>query len=536
MPGFRWLMGDYVGGDTAVHQAYKPYLCIRRPDEHAIGEVQIQPRDTTDLVFNLGWEPDVIVLIGYRPKLANGGADSAFGDRGGGMTMGVLGKGTTGVVQFTLSSRIRHAFEPVYSYWNEDCCYRVAHDFAAQEILRLEGTFDANGFTLSQVVNLYDQTDYVAWLAMKGQYVSGVMTTGETILNGLPGYPSGAMFLSSKHAPGVDYRAGYWDHMTGFASESGQQAAIWGGRQPTSWDWTTERWEDDRAIVLCDPAEASSFYGAEYLVGGRVTDWWDDTDTVTITRSGGTASVSHTAHGFATGQRVLIAGAQQGPYNGIHQITVTGLNDYTYSVTGTPATPATGTITATVGGINLDWPVYGNQLYQVGYVITGHDSDQGVLETNWETRPGGAQNAYPDGSNFQETSIYPDVILMAATNYNFSYSNTDPFDYPRSPGQFGFGGSGGLGWHATPFSRTAVDAFGVHTFGNAVEERGHYANSGTQYKRGYILAGQGSNSNPPAYHQHSVNVIPNPVIVGTNYRYAERHAEVHRIHVNPSDT
>ena len=33
--------------------------------------------------------------------------------------------------------------------------------------------------------------------------------------------------------------------------------------------------------------------------------------------------------------------------NGIHQITVTGVDTYIYTVTGTPATPATGTITCT---------------------------------------------------------------------------------------------------------------------------------------------------------------------------------------------
>ena len=44
---------------------------------------------------------------------------------------------------------------------------------------------------------------------------------------------------------------------------------------------------------------------------------------------------------------VIIRGAAQDEYNGIFSITVTGLDDYTYTVTGTPATPATGTITAT---------------------------------------------------------------------------------------------------------------------------------------------------------------------------------------------
>lgn len=70
-------------------------------------------------------------------------------------------------------------------------------------------------------------------------------------------------------------------------------------------------------------------------------------ESVTITRSGSTATVSHTAHGIADGKYVWISGADQEEYNGVHQITVTGANSYTYTVTGTPATPATGTIIAT---------------------------------------------------------------------------------------------------------------------------------------------------------------------------------------------
>jgi hypothetical protein len=68
--------------------------------------------------------------------------------------------------------------------------------------------------------------------------------------------------------------------------------------------------------------------------------------TVTITRSGSTASVIHTAHGYSTGQKVVIGGSDQGEYNGLKTITVTGANGYDFTVSGTPATPATGTITS----------------------------------------------------------------------------------------------------------------------------------------------------------------------------------------------
>ena len=69
--------------------------------------------------------------------------------------------------------------------------------------------------------------------------------------------------------------------------------------------------------------------------------------SITITRSGSTATVAHTAHGLATGASVIVRGANQDEYNGVKSITVTGVDAYTYTVSGTPASPATGTITAT---------------------------------------------------------------------------------------------------------------------------------------------------------------------------------------------
>jgi len=70
--------------------------------------------------------------------------------------------------------------------------------------------------------------------------------------------------------------------------------------------------------------------------------------TVTITRVTTTATVTHTAHGRKVGEKMLIKGALQPEYNGIQTITAITVNTYDYTVTGTPATPATGTITATM--------------------------------------------------------------------------------------------------------------------------------------------------------------------------------------------
>jgi hypothetical protein len=74
--------------------------------------------------------------------------------------------------------------------------------------------------------------------------------------------------------------------------------------------------------------------------------------TVTIARSGNIATVTDTAHGFSTGDRIVVRGANQAEYNGIKKITVVNANSFTFLVAGEPATPATGTITTNL--VNYD--------------------------------------------------------------------------------------------------------------------------------------------------------------------------------------
>jgi hypothetical protein len=99
--------------------------------------------------------------------------------------------------------------------------------------------------------------------------------------------------------------------------------------------------------------------------------------TVTITRSGSTATVSHTSHGMATNDYVQIADANQIEYNGVKQITKIDANSYSFTVSGTPTTPATGTIKATfvalygltdVNGLVSTTRVYGTDQPVVGWI------------------------------------------------------------------------------------------------------------------------------------------------------------------------
>lgn len=71
------------------------------------------------------------------------------------------------------------------------------------------------------------------------------------------------------------------------------------------------------------------------------------TGTGSVTRSGTTATVSYTSHGFNVGEFIWITGLDQDEYNGVHEVaTVPDANTLTFEIVGTPASPATGGGTA----------------------------------------------------------------------------------------------------------------------------------------------------------------------------------------------
>jgi len=109
----------------------------------------------------------------------------------------------------------------------------------------------------------------------------------------------------------------------------------------------------------CDDSGDAYGFCIAQAVGAQDFTWHDDVPDLTvtsITRSGSTAFVTVQAGNdrkimelWSDGDTVTIAGAVETPYNGA--FTINGLDaingTFQYPVTGTPATPATGTITAT---------------------------------------------------------------------------------------------------------------------------------------------------------------------------------------------
>ena len=68
--------------------------------------------------------------------------------------------------------------------------------------------------------------------------------------------------------------------------------------------------------------------------------------TATLARTDQTVTATATAHGYAVGQIVVVAGADQEEYNGEFEVlTAADANTFTYAIpAGTPTATATGTI------------------------------------------------------------------------------------------------------------------------------------------------------------------------------------------------
>lgn len=85
--------------------------------------------------------------------------------------------------------------------------------------------------------------------------------------------------------------------------------------------------------------------------------------TVTITSAAGVATVTTpVAHALKNDTFMRISGANEADYNGDFVITVTGATTFTYPITGTPASPATGTITSKVAPADWTKPFSGTNV------------------------------------------------------------------------------------------------------------------------------------------------------------------------------
>lgn len=87
-----------------------------------------------------------------------------------------------------------------------------------------------------------------------------------------------------------------------------------------------------------------------------------NTQTATsVTRSGSTVTMTFSGggHGFVQHQVILVAGAVESEYNGEHRVTAVTGTTVTFTITGTPSSPATGLITAKTAPLGFEKPFSG---------------------------------------------------------------------------------------------------------------------------------------------------------------------------------
>lgn len=160
---------------------------------------------------------------------------------------------------------------------------------------------------------------------------------------------------------------------------------------------------------------------------------WSVVTPTSITRSGSVATVTlPSSVNWQSDSTVTIAGADQTEYNGDVVIDVVDSTSFTYTVSGTPATPATGTITATGGRTTVPGIVFLD-----GYFFV-MDEDAVVYGcelgdvTNWNALNFIAATTEP-GSGIAITKSRNYVVALKAWSTEFLYDAGNATGSPLSP-------------------------------------------------------------------------------------------------------
>ncbi len=153
----------------------------------------------------------------------------------------------------------------------------------------------------------------------------------------------------------------------------------------------------------------------------------------TLTRSGTTATAyCSDAHNLATHTNITIAGAVETDYNGTFEVTVISATVFSYTLTATPTTPATGTITATgdYACVQVESVSAGNDqniepgaTFNISDIVTGVDSESYVgidgitggadAETDSELLTRVMSSRANPVANFSVGSITRDVLSVS---------------------------------------------------------------------------------------------------------------------------
>jgi len=119
--------------------------------------------------------------------------------------------------------------------------------------------------------------------------------------------------------------------------------------------------------VVVDIGTIFTVDSLEYATQSSVTLDDQVVGLISLTRSGSTVTATTaSAHQLASNVSIVIAGAVETDYNGTFTITTTSDTTFTYEISATPTTPATGTITASYTGapVNVESVGFGSDTNQ----------------------------------------------------------------------------------------------------------------------------------------------------------------------------
>lgn len=192
--------------------------------------------------------------------------------------------------------------------------------------------------------------------------------------------------------------------------------------------------QSQNVIVLKNSKQAWTYDGTTLTA---ITDadypGWSVVTPTSITRSGAVATVTMPAAvNWQSGSSITISGAVQAEYNGTHVVNVTDSTHFTFPVSGTPVTPATGTITATGGRTTVPGIVYLDGYFFVmdrnGVIYNCALGDA----TSWNALDFLTANIEP-GSGVAIAKSQNYIIAMKSWSTEFFYDAGNSVGSPLSP-------------------------------------------------------------------------------------------------------
>lgn len=157
-----------------------------------------------------------------------------------------------------------------------------------------------------------------------------------------------------------------------------------------------------------------------------------------ITRTGAVATITlPDPTNWQSGSTVVVAGAAQTEYNGEHQITVIDATHVSYAIAGTPASPATGSITVLGGRVTVPGIVYLDGYFFVmdQNAVIYNSGLKAPLEWNALDFIG-AESEPGNGVAIAKSQSY--IIAMKSWSTEFFYDAGNPVGSPLSPVQNAF--------------------------------------------------------------------------------------------------